>query len=392
MQDATSERSRFGSIDLGADERPREDLFRRLVESLEDQAVFMLDADVRVLTWNKGAKQLTGYSAEEVLGKPCSRLYATESLERGDLKRQLDIARAQGRCVDRCWLIRSDGVPLQAEVVVTALCDGEGGQLRGFSHVFRRASELVDASLTMSTIKDDARKRAQQVLEAVLNSYVGRAKVSRILGGNGSLESEEVEATMMFVDIRGFTSFAERLHPREIVAALNGLFELAVPMIADRAGHVDKFVGDGFLAVFEIGSQKLNHADCALSAARAIARAVGPTLGGHLQIGIGLDSGPVVRANVGGGGRLDFTVVGNAVNTAAHVEAATRKTGDTILITERTRQLLRTTVPMERRILPLNGNQELVTLYAPALRSSNLNERPGADQESLAPSLLNLER
>jgi hypothetical protein len=47
---------------------------------------------------------------------------------------------------------------------------------------------------------------------------------------------------------------------------------------------------------------------------------------------------------------------------------------------------------MERRILPLNGNQELVTLYAPALRSSNLNERPGADQESLAPSLLNLER
>ena len=98
---------------------------------------------------------------------------------------------------------------------------------------------------------------------------------------------------MMFVDIRDFTAFAEQFEPGEVVETLNCLFELVVPIIAERHGHVDKFVGDGLLAVFGAPAHQPDHADLALDAAAAIARRR-ETFQGDLEIGIGIDSGTVI--------------------------------------------------------------------------------------------------
>jgi adenylate cyclase len=213
-------------------------------------------------------------------------------------------------------------------------------------------------------------------IREAFGTYVDREVAEHILREGTSLEGEEVEVTMMFIDVRDFTGFAERATAPEVVATINRLFERAVPIIHVHKGHVDKFVGDGLLAVFGAPRRQTDHADQALAASLEIERAVAEEFGGQLQIGIGLNSGIVVAGNVGGAGRLEFSVIGDPVNVAARVEAATRHTGDTILIAERTKRLLEDSdVPLtERSDVALKGKRERVPLYAPA-RVAEAGER-----------------
>ena len=169
-----------------------------------------------------------------------------------------------------------------------------------------------------------------------LGTYLDPSVAEHILRRGTGLGGEEVEVTVMFLDVRDFTGFAAGATPSEAVGALNRLFERAVPIVHAHGGHVDKFIGDGLLAVFGAPRQDPEHAAHAIGAAQEIARAV---RGDPLEIGIGLNSGTVIAGNVGGGGRLEFSVIGDAVNVAARVEAATREIGDVILVAERTREL-----------------------------------------------------
>jgi adenylate cyclase len=159
-----------------------------------------------------------------------------------------------------------------------------------------------------------------------------------------------------------------------VVAALNRLFERIVPIIHAHGGRVDKFVGDGLLAVFGAPRRLRDHADKALAAALEIAEAVHDGAEGSLEIGIGLNSGTVVAGNIGGDRRYEFSVIGDAVNVAARVEAATRQTGDALLIADRTAALL-TDPPVElveRPGVELKGKRDAVRVYAaraPALRT-----------------------
>jgi adenylate cyclase len=140
-----------------------------------------------------------------------------------------------------------------------------------------------------------------------------------------------------------------------------------VPIVLRHGGHASKFIGDGVLAVFGAPQRVDRHAERAVAAALEITRAVGETFGDQLRVGIGVNSGPVVAGTVGGGGRLDFTVIGDTVNTASRVEAATRETGDDVLITEATLALLEDGLEswQERPPVPLKGKGEPVALYAP---------------------------
>jgi adenylate cyclase len=204
----------------------------------------------------------------------------------------------------------------------------------------------------------------EEIREA-FGTYVDPEVARRVIAEGTSLAGEEVEITALFLDVRDFTGFAERNRPTEVVATLNRLFEIAVPVIHEQGGHVDKFVGDGLLAVFGAPRRQENHADCAFEAACKIAAEVGAAFGGELSVGLGMSSGPVVAGNVGGGGRLEFSVVGDAVNVAARVEAATRETGDVILVSEPTRDLLSNPEGLQERAgVKLKGKHKHVCVYA----------------------------
>jgi class 3 adenylate cyclase len=203
-------------------------------------------------------------------------------------------------------------------------------------------------------------------LRTAFGSYVSPDVAERVMEEGELLEGEDVEVTVMFIDIRDFTAFAERSTARETVGYLNGFFGLVVPLLERGGGHANKFIGDGVLGVFGAPARVADHASRALAAACEVAAAIERRYGGELAVGIGLNSGPVSVGSVGGGGRLEFTVIGDTVNVAARVERLTRETGDTILLTEATRCLLDGKVRLEPRgEVPLKGKSDPVPVYSP---------------------------
>jgi adenylate cyclase len=204
-------------------------------------------------------------------------------------------------------------------------------------------------------------------LREAFGAFVDPALTERVVAEGTDLRGEVVEASLLFLDVREFTAFAERVGAHEVVAGLNALFEAVVPAILRHGGHANKFIGDGLLAVFGAPERHADHAVRAVAAAREIAQLVRQGAAGELQIGIGVNSGRVVVGTIGGGGRRDFTVIGDAVNTAARVESTTRQTGDDILITETTLRAIGADGDdfEERPAVLLKGKAETVRLYAP---------------------------
>jgi adenylate cyclase len=204
-------------------------------------------------------------------------------------------------------------------------------------------------------------------LREAFGAFVDPGLAERVLEEGTSLEGEDVEVTVVFVDIRNFTAFAERSSGREVVAELNRFYDYVVPLLVHHGGHANKFVGDGLLGVFGAPDRLPDHADRAVAAAIQVAEVVREAYEGELDIGIGVNSGAVVAGTVGGGGRVEFTVIGDTVNTAARVEEATRETGDVILLTDATCRLLRQDHGGfdERGDVALKGKTERVRLYAP---------------------------
>jgi adenylate cyclase len=176
---------------------------------------------------------------------------------------------------------------------------------------------------------------------------------------SGRVEPEWAMVTVAFVDIRGFTTFADRATAREAVEYLNDFFELAVPVVERHGGSVNKLLGDGLLAVFAMP----DHADRALAASTDLLGAVD----GRYRIGIGLNSGLVLMGTIGGGGHCEAGVVGDPVNVSARVQDATREMAEPLLLTEATRCLLEDGASglEPRGSLALRGKAEPVAVYAP---------------------------
>jgi PAS domain S-box-containing protein len=134
--------------------RETEHRFRLLVEAVQDYAIFTLDADGRVNSWNVGAKRLKGYEASEIIGQHFSRFYPAEDIQAGKPRRELVIAASEGRVEDEGWRIRKDGSRFWANVVITATKDAHGGVL-GFSKVTR---DFTERMLAEQNLQDSQRK------------------------------------------------------------------------------------------------------------------------------------------------------------------------------------------------------------------------------------------
>ena len=114
--------------------------YRRMVEAVGDYAIFMLDADGRVASWNRGAEQAKGYAADEIVGQHFSVFYPQDRVDEGWPEQELVLARQHGRIEDEGWRIRKDGSRFWASVIITALFD-DGGRLRGYAKVTRDLTE-----------------------------------------------------------------------------------------------------------------------------------------------------------------------------------------------------------------------------------------------------------
>jgi len=158
------------------------------------------------------------------------------------------------------------------------------------------------------------------------------------------------EATVMFSDLRGFTSFAETLQPEQVIDALNRYLTAMSEAILDHGGTLVAYMGDGIMAVFGAPLQQEDHADRALAAAREMLTQLdgfnawlrSAELHQGFKMGIGLNTGPVMSGNVGSERRLEYTALGDTTNTAARLEGMTKGTPHQLYVADSTRDALRT--------------------------------------------------
>jgi adenylate cyclase len=206
-----------------------------------------------------------------------------------------------------------------------------------------------------------ARKRLHVLerdrLRDVFARFLPESVVEEMLlqgGGDPRLGGVRADATVMFCDLRGFTSFAERTPPDRVIEVLNRYLGEMADAVLDAGGTLVGFLGDGILAIFGAPIPAPDHADRALAAARVMlaerlprfnewARREGFEDG--FRMGVGLNSGSVMSGNVGSARRLEYTAIGDTVNTASRIEQLTKEYPFGALLSDDTRRLL--TVPAD---------------------------------------------
>jgi adenylate cyclase len=190
----------------------------------------------------------------------------------------------------------------------------------------------------------------RRVATNLLDAYVGHQSGERILAGRIKRgDTEAIRAAIWLSDMRGFTARADSMAPHALIALLNRFFDCQVPAILEHGGEVLKFMGDGLLAIFRMGEGSDQRAICtqALSAARnARAKILELSVADDqrheekLRFGLALHVGEALYGNIGGGGRLDFTCIGPAVNLAARLEKLASKLNRMILASSAFAQFL----------------------------------------------------
>jgi adenylate cyclase len=191
--------------------------------------------------------------------------------------------------------------------------------------------------------------REKERLRQTFGLHVGRRTAEQILARDPGLGGVEQVITIMFVDIRSFTQRTATLPPAEAVRMLNGFLRVMVHVVETRhTGIINKFLGDGFMALFGIGVEGENHADEALATGRDMLAALeelNATLvregREQMAIGIGMHTGPAIVGSIGSPERLEFTAIGSAVNIASRIEALTKTVKRPLLLTEGTAQHLK---------------------------------------------------
>lgn len=211
--------------------------------------------------------------------------------------------------------------------------------------------------------------RERRRIRETFGKYVSESVAAALLSeaGDGRLKGEMRTATLVFTDIEGFTALAERLKPDTLIAVLNEYLEVVLEPIQRHGGVVNSFSGDGLFASFNLPLANDRHAECAVAAALAIQAALAPRVfagGVRLKTRIGINSGMVVGGTIGAGERLGYTLLGDAVNTAARLQELNKSHGTRILVSEATRALAADGFRF-RRIgeVPIRGRSETLILH-----------------------------
>ncbi|UCF57449.1 MAG: GAF domain-containing protein, partial [Deltaproteobacteria bacterium] len=171
-------------------------------------------------------------------------------------------------------------------------------------------------------------KEREQNLRKLFEKYLPAPIIKRYLDSVGGdlFQGEEISITALFLDIRHFTSSSETMDARDVVSFLNDYFEKCSLIISKENGHINKYTGDGFLAIFGAPEPLEHHATLAFNAACEILELCGKfILGGEpMQVGIGLHTGRAILGNIGSQNKIEYTAVGDTVNTAARLQEFTK--------------------------------------------------------------------
>jgi PAS domain S-box-containing protein len=188
--------SRLSRITLNVHDN---DVFRLLVDSVKDYAIFVLSPDGNVLTWNQGAQALKGYTREEIIGQHFSKFYLPEAVQSGWPTRELTMAEKEGRFADEGWRVRKDGSPFWASVMITALRDSRG-RLSGFAKITKDMTEQRNTAERINNLNRELRKKITELDE------------SRRIVELRTLELQKLSAEVLHVQDEERRRIARELH------------------------------------------------------------------------------------------------------------------------------------------------------------------------------------
>lgn len=286
--------------------------------------------------------------------------------------------------------------PVPVTVVVVSLCYIIGYLEVLYQSITAPLAELVrkmervadgDFAVRTSVLSDDELGRIKGHFNEMVEGLAQRERikdtfgkflsveVARRLIADGAIElgGEDIEATILFSDIRGFTSLSEAMSAKAVVSFLNAYFAHITDPIMAHGGFINKFIGDAVMGVFapQFGSRA--HVDDALKAALAMREKLAEFNAAGLMpepvsFGVGIHTGPLVAGNVGTEKRMEYTLIGDTVNIASRIEGENKNLGSTILISgdayDRLSPELRSSVSFSRHEnILIRGKRKALTLY-----------------------------
>ncbi|MGJ8643148.1 MAG: adenylate/guanylate cyclase domain-containing protein [Luteolibacter sp.] len=185
--------------------------------------------------------------------------------------------------------------------------------------------------------------KEKERIETTFGRHVGRKVAFELMKNEVDLSGVEREVSVLFSDIRGFTTLSESVMPREAVQLLNLYHETMTAAIEDNGGIISSIMGDGFMAIFGATGEIEKHANRAVTAGKKMFNEL-PALNSRIEalgfqaikIGVGVNSGPTVVGSIGSPRRLEYTAIGDTVNTAARIESMTKDLDSPMLISSST--------------------------------------------------------
>lgn len=179
--------------------------------------------------------------------------------------------------------------------------------------------------------------KEKQKIQSIFGKMVSPGIAERLLADNHqAITGEKLEVTVLMADVRNFTTLSENISPEELVALMNRYFTVMVEIIHRHGGEIDKFIGDGILAIFGLTDDKIGPDGAVGAAAEMVvaARKLSAELKQEIKIGLGIHAGEVIAGRVGSPDRQEFTFLGDTVNTAARLESASKDLGRDIVISK----------------------------------------------------------
>lgn len=211
-----------------------------------------------------------------------------------------------------------------------------------YAGIYRRFNRMVKELLERERLRD------------AFGRYVAKELADDVMQHGINLGSHEVQASVLFADIRDFTAMSEKMSAEEVVSLLNEYFSAVEPAIKAEGGWINKFGGDSLLAVFGVLTPQADHIEHAVQAALKMRGALRDFNAEQekndkhrLRIGVGIHCGEMVAGSVGSHERMEFTVIGDAVNMASRIEGLNKKWGTDILVSEDVARAIQHEVALE---------------------------------------------
>ena len=334
---------------LFADVQAMKNYNEAMLESMSNGLV-TLDESGKIATCNAACARILKIVPSDILHKPAGDLFVGANAWVMEKLQQVADNGEQQTMVDAA--LEAGGETLSVNLTVQPLLNMD--------------QKRIGSMVIIEDISTEKR------LKSTMSRYMDPRIADRMVAtGAEMLGGQNVEATMLFSDIRGFTTLTEQLGAQGTVSLLNEYFTLMVDCIQKEEGMLDKFIGDAIMAEFGVHVTHEDDADRAVRAAIAMIKALeqwnqqrGKEGKLPVNIGIGLNTDTVVAGNIGSSKRMDFTIIGDGVNLASRLESACKQYGARILISEFTvRKLQGTYRKREIDRVVVKGKTEPVGVY-----------------------------